>query len=130
MCFPSKKQNNNFTEDTNKEKVPTSTEKGGNAKPTKGQPVSTASTSASPLPTAPQILLPPLTTQTQPNMTTPKVAIIIYTMYGHIAKSSLRCSSHIVVHTHDIDIQLLRQRKQVSKVQVEKLISISTSSFH
>ena len=125
MCFPSKKQKSNFTDDTNK---PTSsTEIGRNVKSTKGRPASTLSTSRQTLPH-------PVTTQTQLDMTTPKVAIIIYTMYGHIGKRSFHCPPHIVVHTHSfffaIDIQLLRQKKPASKVQAEKLISISTSSFH
>ena len=97
MCFPSKKQKSNFTDDTNK---PTSsTEIGRNVKTTKGQPASTP-------PTSRQTLPHPVTTQTQLDMTTPKVAIIIYTMYSHIGKRSLHCPSHIVVHTHSFSCYL------------------------
>jgi len=63
MCFPSKRQQNNFSE----------TESGA-VKDKK--PAAVAST-------PPQS---PTTTNTSDKMAGPKVAIVIYTMYGHIAK--------------------------------------------
>jgi len=60
MCFPTKKQKDNFTD----------------------RPTTKPETSSSSEPKPP-------TTSTQPNVTTmssPKVAIVIYSMYGHIAK--------------------------------------------
>jgi NAD(P)H dehydrogenase (quinone) len=86
MCFPNKKQKNNFTDQ------PTSTQKGDTVKPIKDQP-STTSATTNPTTQSPPTL-PPVTTQ--PDMSTPKVAIIIYSMYGHIAKRSLGYSSHIL----------------------------------
>jgi len=72
MCFPSKKQNTNFTDDT---------EKRDNGKTTKG-PNSPTALSTQPPPT-----IPPITNNTlNVDMSSPKVAIIIYSMYGHIAK--------------------------------------------
>jgi len=71
MCFPNKKQKNNFTDLTDQVKKPTSPD---NEKSTKAEPTSTL----------PPQSLPP--TQTQPEMSPPKVAIIFYSMYGHIAK--------------------------------------------
>jgi len=87
MCFPSKKQKNNFSEDTDKDTQPKPVQNGETTKaaPTNGQapqqPAAPASTST-PAPT-----LPPLTTtESATEMPAPKVAIIIYSMYGHIAK--------------------------------------------
>jgi len=65
MCFPNKRQKDNFAE--------AGTDK---------KPAPVPSTSTQPSPSAP-------VTQTQTtthNMSPPKVAIVIYTMYGHIAK--------------------------------------------
>ena len=66
----------------------TSGQKGASGKSTKDEaPVTSTShipSSASQLPPT----LPPITNQTQPEMSRPRVAIIIYTMYGHIAKRS------------------------------------------
>jgi NAD(P)H dehydrogenase (quinone) len=82
MCFPNKKQNTNFTDDT---------EKRDNEKPTKGLNSPTAPSIQSP-PT-----IPPITNNTlNVDMSSPKVAIIIYSMYGHILKRSLGCSSNII----------------------------------
>jgi len=97
MCFPSKKQKNNFADETNKdsksksagngEKAPaTETTKGtetGTAQDTIQQPAS----STAPTSSEPPILPPVAKTDTiTTEMAAPKVAIIIYTMYGHIAK--------------------------------------------
>lgn len=84
MCFPSKKQNNNFA-DTNKEETPKSLRNGEKASNTKGAPAI-----PKPQPTAnsttPPPTLPPVTAEAPIEMPSPKVAIIIYSMYGHIAK--------------------------------------------
>lgn len=87
MCFPNKKQKNNFT-DTDQG---TELTKGDNQKTIKVEPstTSTSPISASTLPTItiqPAPTLPTLTTQTQLNMAPPKIAIIIYSMYGHVAR--------------------------------------------
>jgi len=64
MCFPSKQQKDNFAE-TETDKKATSV-----ASASKQSPSS-----------------PPVTqTQTTDNMSAPKVAIVIYSMYGHVAK--------------------------------------------
>ena len=69
MCFPSKKQAKLLAEDSPASK-PSTTPK---PQPPKEQPAPPAATS---------------TTATTPavTMSSPKVAIVIYTMYGHIAK--------------------------------------------
>ena len=75
MCFPNKNQKTNFTDDT---------EKRDNGKPTKGPNSPTDPSIQSP-PT-----IPPITNKSEHlDMSSPKVAIIIYSMYGHIAKRSL-----------------------------------------
>jgi NAD(P)H dehydrogenase (quinone) len=87
MCFPSKKQKNNFSEDTEKETKSKSVSNGNSTKapvtaPEVPQQPTSPALSSTPAPT-----LPPLTnTETAIKMSTPKVAIIIYSMYGHIAK--------------------------------------------
>jgi len=71
MCFPDKRQKSNFTD----------TEKRDKEKPTKGPNNSITPPIQSP-PT-----IPPITNKSlSEDMPTPKVAIIIYSMYGHIAK--------------------------------------------
>ncbi|TFK47632.1 NADH-quinone oxidoreductase [Heliocybe sulcata] len=62
MCFPSKRQKNNFTDDEQKKK-----------------PASSNSTSKPAAPTS-------ASTTPATVMAAPKVAIVIYSMYGHIAK--------------------------------------------
>ncbi|RDB18431.1 Protoplast secreted protein 2 [Hypsizygus marmoreus] len=69
MCFPNKRQKDNFTDTAN-------------SKSTKGQTSAPTSSSQPPPPSAPST-----TTETKVTaMAPPKVAIVIYTMYGHIAK--------------------------------------------
>jgi hypothetical protein len=116
MCFPNKKQKANFTDDT---------EKRDTEKPTKDLNSSTTPPTQSP-PT-----IPPITNESvNLDMSTPKVAIIIYSMYGHIAKRSLGCSSNIISrYSYFLVIQLQRQRKLASKVLVGQLIYISTILF-
>jgi len=86
MCFPNKKQKNNFTDQDQDQK-------GNTGKSTKVAPSTTSGSTTTPISTSttppgiqPPPTLPPITTQTQPDMPPPTVAIIIYTMYGHIAK--------------------------------------------
>ena len=67
MCFPSKKQKANFEDDDKK-------------------PASKTKSASSPIPPTNS---QPLTSTSSPTQTTkmaPKVAIVIYSMYGHIAK--------------------------------------------
>ena len=97
MCFPSKKQNNNFA-DTNKEETPKSLRSGEKASNTKGAPAV-----PKPQPTAnsttPPPTLPPVTAEAPLEMPAPKVAIIIYSMYGHIAKRTFQCfiRNHVLI---------------------------------
>jgi len=86
MCFPSKKQQNNFAD------KPKSSRNGEEADNTKRAP-GTVATSHSPAPISTSTLppeqpptLPPVTAEVTIEMSPPKVAIIIYSMYGHIAK--------------------------------------------
>ena len=71
MCFPNRKQKANFTDDTEKRDLDNI--KGPN------------SSATSPIPTIPPITNNQLNIE---NMSGPKVAIVIYSMYGHIAKRS------------------------------------------
>ncbi|KAG6850071.1 ubiquitinated histone-like protein Uhp1, partial [Blastosporella zonata] len=71
MCFPNKRQKDNFADNVSQNKTTT-----------KGTTAPAATPSA---PAAPAI--PPVTsTQTEAPMAPPKVAIVIYTTWGHIAK--------------------------------------------
>lgn len=91
MCFPSKSQKNNFTEDT--KPVPA---QNGAKKSTKAEDPTPAPTSQPPAPVSastapttsdsPPVLPPVNTTSETTKEMAPKVAIIIYTMYGHIGK--------------------------------------------
>lgn len=75
-CFPNKRQRGNFTDED--------TEKRDAEKSTKGPNSSTTP------PTQPPPTIPPITNNLlKEDMSSPKVAIVIYTMYGHIAKRSL-----------------------------------------
>ena len=81
-CFSTKKQKANFTDNTEKRDTEIST-KGPNSSTTP--------------PTQPPPTIPPITNNVvKEDMSSPKVAIVIYSTYGHIAKRSLRCSSNIV----------------------------------
>jgi len=64
MCFPSKKQSNNFTEDTDHKPTKATKDEANHSPPT----------------------IPPITTKTAKPDMSPKVAIVIYSMYGHIVK--------------------------------------------
>ncbi|KAG6910725.1 flavodoxin-like fold protein [Tephrocybe rancida] len=78
MCFPNKRQKDNFTDNASTNKEATK----GTAVPAASQstPVPAPASAAAPV-------LPPVTTTqtTEAPMAPPKVAIVIYTMYGHIA---------------------------------------------
>ncbi|TFK33391.1 flavo protein-like protein [Crucibulum laeve] len=88
MCFPSKRQKDNFTDNTGPK--PGDTQNGAQAKTTKAGPSEPPAASLSPpAPVAASTIPvqhPETTTETQIEMTAPKVAIIVYTMYGHIGK--------------------------------------------
>ncbi|TEB31059.1 flavo protein WrbA [Coprinellus micaceus] len=89
MCFGTKGQKNNFSDSTPKTKSGAtngSNEKVGSS--IKEAPNAQASPSApTPAPAAPSSAPAPATTlATETTMSAPKVAIIIYSMYGHIAK--------------------------------------------
>ena len=76
MCFANKKQADNYRDETDQPR--------DNEKSTKGDKSTTPSTDQSP-----QTIPPVNTVNTlQLEMSSPKVAIVIYTMYGHIAKRS------------------------------------------
>ncbi|KAH9478063.1 flavodoxin-like fold protein [Psilocybe cubensis] len=86
MCFPSKKQKDNFADNNkdskSKSESKTKSSSGEKAEPTKAPaPEAAPAQSSSPEPPTAQPQ-----TETAPKMSTPKVAIVIYTMYGHIAK--------------------------------------------
>lgn len=75
MCFPGKRQKDNFTE----------------PKPT---PLDTKAPANQPEhPVSPPVL-PPLSSLSQTNMPTPRIAIVTYSLYGHITKSA-SSSPHI-----------------------------------
>ena len=84
MCFPNKKQKANFTDDSG---IPADNEKTTKAP---NHPTTPRTTQSPPT-------IPPITDKAvNQDMSSPKVAIIIYSMYGHIAKRSLGCSSNII----------------------------------
>ncbi|KAG5643029.1 flavodoxin-like fold protein [Asterophora parasitica] len=72
MCFPNKKQKDNFTDNANQNK----------ANGTKAH--TSAASKSSSLPSKEAPVLPPVT-QSDKSPMAPKVAIVIYTLYGHIA---------------------------------------------
>lgn len=82
MCFPSKRQKDNFTDDSKSNPNPAK-----NAIPTKADPSSPPKPVDSAPPQAPPTLPQVTTTEVSTAMPT-KVGIIIYSMYGHVAKSS------------------------------------------
>ena len=132
MCFPSKRQKNNLSDDTPKKAAPdpikpqqpapaqassAPTEPAPATQPTQTtQPTATEPTATQPTPaTEPAPASAPAaeplpeptptdtdtaattTTTTTPDMPAPKVAIIIYSMYGHIAKSKSHCAVFAVL---------------------------------
>lgn len=82
MCFPSKRQKDNFTDEATKK--PSTTQKGAESgKDTKAEKDSTPAPTSSTTPPAPiaPSLVPASSTAEK---MAPRVAIIIYSMYGHI----------------------------------------------
>ncbi|KAG1786419.1 hypothetical protein EV424DRAFT_119845 [Suillus variegatus] len=76
MCFPGKRQKDNFTE----------------PKPT---PLDTKAPANQPEhPVSPPVL-PPLSSLSQTNMPTPRIAIVTYSLYGHITKMAEAVKSGI-----------------------------------
>ncbi|KAF5324334.1 hypothetical protein D9619_011310 [Psilocybe cf. subviscida] len=85
MCFPSKKQKNNFADGPEKAAKPASGTADIKDKPTTSASVQPQPPSASaPPPVSDAPTLPTIAPVSE--MSSPKVAIVIYTMYGHIAK--------------------------------------------
>ncbi|KAJ3512236.1 hypothetical protein NLJ89_g3630 [Agrocybe chaxingu] len=84
MCFPTKKQKNNFSDISEKEKPKS---QNGAKGTTKEDPAtseqSTAPQASSATPTLPAVST---STTTALAMSPPKVAIVIYSLYGHVAK--------------------------------------------
>ncbi|KAG6855933.1 flavodoxin-like fold protein [Tephrocybe sp. NHM501043] len=76
MCFPNKRQKDNFTDNANT-----------NKETTKGTAASIPPPQSTPAPAPSTVpVIPPVAYQTTDNpMAPPKVAIVIYTTYGHIA---------------------------------------------
>lgn len=84
MCFPSKRQKNNFADKSTDPKSVSDTNTKGEAKAT--EPVQAPEPIQAPEPTSSD----PVSTFTLHSSTTmPRVAIVIYSMYGHIATSML-----------------------------------------
>ena len=87
MCFPSKSQKNNFSDKADSKPKPTPSRKESTDKAIKAESAS----SSNPPPAAP-VAASTLPTNATPatqeatTMSAPKVAIVIYSMYGHIAK--------------------------------------------
>jgi NAD(P)H dehydrogenase (quinone) len=107
MCWPSKKQKNNFSEDEPKKAKPASTPAPAatpapaTAKETPAAPA-TATTTAAPS-EAPAAAAAPQITTAIPNgdleqKRQPKIGIIIYSMYGHVAKREFSPDLDIVSH--------------------------------
>lgn len=87
MCFPSKRQKNTLSDESNPPKKPA-------PEPTKAQDPQPSQPSTVPIPLSdiqPEPAPAPITT-TEPAEETemPKLAIVIYSMYGHIAKGASR----------------------------------------
>lgn len=86
MCFPSKKQQNNFADNTAKEPKAKDTKNGTPADTTKAEPAATPQQPTVPVSTSTAPELPPVVAEAPIDMAPPKVGIVIYSMYGHIAK--------------------------------------------
>ncbi|KAH6908843.1 NADH-quinone oxidoreductase [Coprinopsis sp. MPI-PUGE-AT-0042] len=82
MCFPSKSQKNNFSDNADSKRKPTPSQTWSTEKAIKGESAS----SSNPQPAAPIAASTVPATQQASNMSPPKVAIVIYSMYGHIVK--------------------------------------------
>ncbi|KAF6756479.1 flavo protein-like protein [Ephemerocybe angulata] len=81
MCFGSKSQKNNFSDSQGTPKTKSGANNGASEKNIKGEAAASKGPTPEPKP-APTSTLATTTT----TMSAPKVAIVIYSMYGHIAK--------------------------------------------
>lgn len=86
MCFPSKKQKNNFSDNADKSSKPKEPKTEAPVEPTKAEPAVASAESTVPLATSTAPELPPVVAEAPIDMAPPKVGIVIYSMYGHIAK--------------------------------------------
>lgn len=86
MCFPSKKQKNNFSDNADKGSKPKGPKTEGPVEPTKAEPSAAPIEPTVPLATSTAPELPPVVVEAPIDMAPPKVGIVIYSMYGHIAK--------------------------------------------
>ncbi|KAF5349232.1 hypothetical protein D9756_009480 [Leucocoprinus leucothites] len=84
MCFPSKRQKDNFTDEATKK--PSNPQNGSDGKDTKAEKNTTQTptntTTTPPAPVAPSTVPESLTAQKM----SPRLAIVVYTMYGHVGK--------------------------------------------
>lgn len=85
MCFPSKRQKNLLSDDDTQSKKKPAPEAIKAQEPAAAQP-STAPSDPPPTTEPAPTAEPSVTTTATAEMSSPKVAIIIYSMYGHIAK--------------------------------------------
>ena len=79
MCFPSKRQKNLLSDDTTKKPAPEAIKA---QEPVAAQPSTAPSNPTEPTPA------PTTATTTTADMAGPKIAIVIYSMYGHVAKGN------------------------------------------
>ncbi|XP_006464035.1 hypothetical protein AGABI2DRAFT_194638 [Agaricus bisporus var. bisporus H97] len=99
MCFPSKRQKNNFADKSTDPKSVSDTNTKGEAKAT--EPVQAPEPIQAPEPTSSD----PVSTFTLHSSTTmPRVAIVIYSMYGHIATMAEAVKAGIVKAGGKVDI--------------------------
>jgi len=96
MCFPSKRQKNNFTDDPKPDP-----NQAKNGLPTKAE---TSSATQPPADSAPPTLPQVATTETATTMPPAKVGIIIYSMYGHVAKMAEAVKAGVIAAGGEADI--------------------------
>jgi len=85
MCFPSKKQQNNFADNTKNPKAK-DTKNGNPADTTKGAPATAPQEPTVPVSTSTVPELPQVVAEAPLDMAPPKVGIVIYSLYGHVVK--------------------------------------------
>ena len=91
MCFPSKNQKALYSDEATKQQTPPPDTK------------------------APASAVPPSITITPTNITSPmapKVAIVIYSMYGHIVKCSCPISYHFILSSHPLSSTVAEAEKK------------------
>jgi hypothetical protein len=106
MCFPSKKQKALYSDEATKQAPPEDTK--------------------APTPAAPASTTTPINNSSQ---MAPNVAIVIYSMYGHVAKRSCRISSPLYFYLIHYLLQWLRLRRKVSSLLVVRPPSTSMRGF-